>query len=254
MTSFSMYGRGARPWNSLPHSPPMLRERSTSVMSRSMASPASSRCIRSAPATLTPGIVHGAYPPNRPCGVWIFELSAMAIMNTIGTWCATHSWAVPTPPRCLPCPAESFQCDEMGMNSGNSFSTSSTSGARPAGHHGKPNAFMPSISGSAPCPSVLIEYASMSANGELHWDMPASTIALPPLPCEAPACRQCSVENTALAKQLCTALITPVAIMTELLVAARTSGYRHEPGSNLKSIGANVALLIGRSWNRYSYT
>jgi hypothetical protein len=94
----------------------------------------------------------------------------------------------------------------------------------------------------------------MSANGELHWDMPASTTALPPLPCEAPACCQCSVENTARAKVLCTALITPVAIMTELLVAARTSGYRHEPGSNLKSIGANVPLLIGRSWKRYSYT
>ena len=81
----------------------------------------------------------------------------MAIMTTHGTWCATHSWAVPTPPRYMPWPAESFQCEEMGMNSGNSFSTSSTSGARPAGHQGKPNAFMPSISGSAPCPSVLIE-------------------------------------------------------------------------------------------------
>ena len=124
--------------------------------------------------------------------------------------------------------------------------------ALPAGHHGNPNAFMPSISGSAPCPSVLIEYASMSANGEFHWDMPASTIALPPLPCEAPACRQCSVENTALAKVLCTALITPVAIITEHDVAARTSGYRHEPGSKMKSMGAKVALLMGRSWKTYS--
>ena len=92
----------------------------------------------------------------------------------------------------------------------------------------------------------------MSANGAFHCDRPASTIALPPLPIDAPAWRQCSVENTALAKVLCTALITPVAIITELLVAARTSGYRQVPGSKTKSIGAKVPLPIGRSWNRYS--
>ena len=92
----------------------------------------------------------------------------------------------------------------------------------------------------------------MSANGMPHCDNPANTRALPPLPCEAPACFQSAVENIALATQLWTALITPVEIITELLVAARTSGDRQLLGSNLKSIPANVPLLIGRSWNRYS--
>jgi hypothetical protein len=64
----------------------------------------------------------------------------------------------------------------------------------------------------------------MSAKGICHCESPASTRAFPPLPIDAPACCQAAVEKNALAKVLCTALMTPVAIMTEHDVAARTSG------------------------------
>jgi hypothetical protein len=84
-------------------------------------------------------------------------LSAIAMSSTIGTWWATHACTVPTPPRCLPAPAESIQCCEIGISSGNSFSISSTSGARPNGHQGNPNALMPGEDGRPPIPSVLIE-------------------------------------------------------------------------------------------------
>ena len=68
----------------------------------------------------------------------IEELSAIAIWNSIGTWCVTHNCAVPTPPRYLPAPPEFFQCEENGISIGNSFSIDSTSGARPNAHHGNP--------------------------------------------------------------------------------------------------------------------
>ena len=81
----------------------------------------------------------------------------MHMSRTIGAWWATQGCTVPTPPRCLPAPDESIQCCESGIRIGNSFSISSTSGARPNGHHGNPNAFMPAEAGRPPMPSVLIE-------------------------------------------------------------------------------------------------
>ena len=46
---------------------------------------------------------------------------------------------------------------------------------------------------------------------------------------------------------LWTALITPVAIITEQDVAARASGLRQVLGANLKSMPANVPLEIGKA-------
>jgi len=52
--------------------------------------------------------------------------------------------------------------------------------------------------------------------------------------------------------QLATALMAPVAAMTEQDVAARASGDSIEFGGKTKSIGWKVAELTGRSWKTYS--
>ena len=92
----------------------------------------------------------------------------------------------------------------------------------------------------------------MSAKGTPHCDRPASTSALPALAMDAPACFQFVVENMVFAKQLCPALMMPVAIITELLVAARGSGDRQVFCSKTKSMLLNVPLDRGSSWNRHS--
>src|SRR5579884_2998951 len=110
----------------------------------------------------------------------------MALKYTVGAWWATQTCTVPTPPRYLPCPQESGQCWLIGISMGNSFSISSTSGARPKGHQGKP-------------------------------------------------------------KELGVVDMAPVQIMTALLVAARSSGLSTVPRGIRNSIGAKVALEMGRS-------
>ena len=82
---------------------------------------------------------------------------------------------------------------------------------------------------------------------------PASTEALPPLPCAAADLLATRSEpNRGAATQLAIALIAPVAAMTEHDVAAARRATSIEFGGNTKSIGWNVAELIGRSWKTYS--
>src|SRR3954447_5301973 len=243
-------------WIALPYgwdttSPPKAPSRSASSV-RVPDSAAASASLTSMPLSTIPGTVGWAYPPNKGCGVWMEELSAIAISNSIGTWCVTHSCAVPTPPRYLPAPPESFQWEENGMRSGNSFSIDSTSGARPKAHHGNPYASMPSLTARAPWPSVLIGYAIMSAKFAPHWLTPARTTALPPLPWLDATWPHSSDPNRAREMQFATALIAPVAAMTEQDVAARASGDSMVFGGKMKSIGWNVAELTGRSWKTYS--
>ena len=75
--------------------------------------------------------------------------------KTGADWWATQIWTVPQPPRCIPWPPESIKCDETGISIGNSFSISSTSGARPNGHQEKCAAFIPGAHVRPPWPSVL---------------------------------------------------------------------------------------------------
>src|ERR1700690_1705437 len=93
----------------------------------------------------------------------------------------------------------------------------------------------------------------MSANMAPHWLIPASTIAFPPLPWLAATCRHSSDPNRARLTQLATALIAPVAAITEQDVAARASGDSIELGGNTKSIGWKGAELTGRSRKTYSW-
>ena len=72
------------------------------------------------------------------------------------------------------------------------------------------------------------------------------------MPIEAVAWPHSTVGKRARDRQFAIALIAPVQIMTELLVAARSVGDRQLACGNTKSIGAKVALEIGRSWNTYS--
>src|ERR1700727_279484 len=88
----------------------------------------------------------------------------------------------------------------------------------------------------------------MSANMAPHWLIPASTIAFPPLPWLAATWPPSSEPNRSRLTQLATALIAPVAAITEQDVAARASGDSIELGGNTKSIGWKVAELTGRAW------
>ena len=83
-------------------------------------------------------------------------------------------------------------------------------------------------------------------------DSPAITGALPPLPIEAVTCCHSSLAKRAREMQLAMALMAPVQIITALLVAARGVGDKQLASGKTKSIGAKVALEIGKSWNTYS--
>src|SRR5260370_18669604 len=104
----------------------------------------------------------------------------------------------------------------------------------------------------APWPSVLSGSATISANIAPLGLIPAGPIALPPLPWLAATCRHSSDPNRARLTQLATALIAPVAAITEQDVAARASGESIELGGNTKSIGWKGAELTARSSKTYS--
>jgi hypothetical protein len=87
----------------------------------------------------------------------------------------------------------------------------------------------------------------MSAKGKPHCDRPAMTSAFPALLAEAATRFHSELANIILAKTFAQALIVPVAIITELLVAALSSGFRTVPFGIRKFIGWKVALEMGRS-------
>src|SRR5438270_11825613 len=120
----------------------------------------------------------------------------MHIETISGTLWTIHCWVAPEPPRCAPCPQESFQCCEIVTVIGNSLSTCSASGARPNAHQEKPYASMPSVDARPPCPCVFSENDSTSANASFHCESPAQICDVCWLPGCAAICRQrLSVQN-----------------------------------------------------------
>src|SRR6202140_2379494 len=112
---------------------------------------------------------------------------------------------------------------------------------------------MPSVAARPPWPIVLSEKESTSATASFHCDKPAQIWEVCWLPgAAAICCHRLPLENAIFAKALCVAQRVCMPMNTQQLVAAILSGFRIIPSENTKSIGANVALQIGRSWNKYS--
>src|SRR6201987_1303209 len=147
-----------------------------------------------------------------------------------GTLWIIHCCTPPDPPRCLPCPDESFQCCDNVTVTGNSLSTCSESGARPKAHHAKPYASIPSFAARPPCPCVLSENESTSDTARFHCECPAQICAVCWLPGEAATCRHNpALEQVIFPKLLCVARRRCMPIQTQQLVAAIRPGFKIIP-------------------------